>query len=264
MQYLAGSVWLLLPAVCHSPAVNHPALLSARATCSNRQPHRYRCRRLGDPAPSACRYDFSSCHSANAAASCPPRQGPRAGNLSRVRPHVVSAPHRGVELACGTCGVCALTVRSLPQGLIEGFTCAICSSLPSEPVTTHCGHSFCEGCFDSSCKQGTRKCPMCRESVSTESRYMQVLCRFGRSETMRSSSPRSTTSAVGGCQKKARGWVGGWACRCLSVLKCRGGWEHMGAHGTGSSSCPRGTVHYLRPATRHSLAHAVVVLAFVL
>lgn len=58
--------------------------------------------------------------------------------------------------------------------LLGGFECAICASVPDEPCTTQCGHSFCLSCLGESCASGTRRCPICRVSVGAITRYVET------------------------------------------------------------------------------------------
>nr|XP_060615412.1 zinc finger protein RFP-like isoform X1 [Anolis sagrei ordinatus] len=57
------------------------------------------------------------------------------------------------------------------RGLCEETTCPVCLEYYANPVTTHCGHSFCRGCVAPLCggPRGTFNCPQCRASVSPKS-----------------------------------------------------------------------------------------------
>jgi hypothetical protein len=46
--------------------------------------------------------------------------------------------------------------------LEELFTCPICYSVMNEPVTTICGHNFCQACINMS----GNECPICRKKLS--------------------------------------------------------------------------------------------------
>ncbi|KAI5614195.1 finTRIM family, member 67 [Silurus asotus] len=52
----------------------------------------------------------------------------------------------------------------------DQFICAVCLDLLREPVTIHCGHSFCKVCINSYWNQEDMKsiysCPQCRETFT--------------------------------------------------------------------------------------------------
>ncbi|KAM9827048.1 tripartite motif-containing protein 16-like [Neosynchiropus ocellatus] len=49
----------------------------------------------------------------------------------------------------------------------ESFTCSICLHILEDPVTLHCGHSFCKICVDGSWNdKNIYKCPHCRQTFT--------------------------------------------------------------------------------------------------
>ncbi|KAF9388785.1 E3 ubiquitin-protein ligase uhrf1 [Podila verticillata] len=54
----------------------------------------------------------------------------------------------------------------------EMFACSICSSKVQRPVTTHCTHTFCQGCLKGHIKNVGENCPTCRASI--EGRTLDV------------------------------------------------------------------------------------------
>jgi len=57
-------------------------------------------------------------------------------------------------------------VSQYRQLFSKSVDCPICSCLLCPPVTTSCGHSFCQNCFEQSMKHQP-KCPLCRETWLT-------------------------------------------------------------------------------------------------
>uniref|UniRef100_A0A3Q4HML9 RING-type domain-containing protein n=1 Tax=Neolamprologus brichardi TaxID=32507 RepID=A0A3Q4HML9_NEOBR len=58
---------------------------------------------------------------------------------------------------------------SLPAAFLseDQFTCSICLEVFNKPVTTPCGHSFCQTCISSYWDGNSTKmyqCPLCKES----------------------------------------------------------------------------------------------------
>ncbi|XP_051718077.1 tripartite motif-containing protein 16-like isoform X1 [Ctenopharyngodon idella] len=52
----------------------------------------------------------------------------------------------------------------------EQFNCSICLDLLKDPVTIHCGHSYCmsciTGCWDQDDQKGVYSCPQCRQTFT--------------------------------------------------------------------------------------------------
>ncbi|KAK3522485.1 hypothetical protein QTP86_015542 [Hemibagrus guttatus] len=59
---------------------------------------------------------------------------------------------------------------SVDQLSVDQFSCPVCLDLLKDPVTIHCGHSFCKvcinGCWDQEDKSGVYSCPQCRDTFT--------------------------------------------------------------------------------------------------
>ncbi|XP_057772888.1 uncharacterized protein LOC130992321 [Salvia miltiorrhiza] len=84
---------------------------------------------------------------------------------SRVEDEEVNAKSSGVSSS----------TPSIPclDRLREELSCAICLEICYEPSTTPCGHSFCKKCLSSAADRCGRKCPKCRQIIST-GKYCKV------------------------------------------------------------------------------------------
>ncbi|XP_055771056.1 tripartite motif-containing protein 16-like [Salvelinus fontinalis] len=66
------------------------------------------------------------------------------------------------------------------QGVLldqDQFCCSVCLDLLKEPVTIHCGHSYCrsciEGCWDQDVLKGVYSCPQCRHTFTPRPTLMK-------------------------------------------------------------------------------------------
>ncbi|XP_058247810.1 tripartite motif-containing protein 16-like [Hemibagrus wyckioides] len=59
---------------------------------------------------------------------------------------------------------------SVDQLSVDQFICPVCLDLLKDPVTIHCGHSFCKvcinGCWDQEDQSGVYSCPQCRDTFT--------------------------------------------------------------------------------------------------
>ncbi|XP_053542253.1 tripartite motif-containing protein 16 [Ictalurus punctatus] len=59
---------------------------------------------------------------------------------------------------------------SVDQLSVDQFSCPVCLDLLKDPVTIHCGHSFCKvcinDCWDQEEKSGVYRCPQCRDTFT--------------------------------------------------------------------------------------------------
>lgn len=53
---------------------------------------------------------------------------------------------------------------------IDDFSCILCLRLFYDPITTPCGHSFCQQCLERALDHNN-KCPLCKSSLSDVSFY---------------------------------------------------------------------------------------------
>eukprot|EP00316_Scyphosphaera_apsteinii_P020286 CAMPEP_0119319780 /NCGR_PEP_ID=MMETSP1333-20130426/50340_1 /TAXON_ID=418940 /ORGANISM="Scyphosphaera apsteinii, Strain RCC1455" /LENGTH=357 /DNA_ID=CAMNT_0007326275 /DNA_START=149 /DNA_END=1223 /DNA_ORIENTATION=+ len=81
---------------------------------------------------------------------------------------------QGVAFSAHSCGALQQAKRSVENIGAEGCSqgtetalekdlqCSICLELLIEPVSTHCGHSFCKGCYLQATDSKQPRCPYCR------------------------------------------------------------------------------------------------------
>ncbi|KAH8325525.1 hypothetical protein KR067_000725, partial [Drosophila pandora] len=50
----------------------------------------------------------------------------------------------------------------------KSYKCPICLQLPREPVSTICGHVFCDQCLNKALGPGVPSCPLCKSTVNRE------------------------------------------------------------------------------------------------
>ncbi|KAL5675726.1 hypothetical protein ACJX0J_011857, partial [Zea mays] len=58
--------------------------------------------------------------------------------------------------------------------LREELSCAICLDICFEPTTTPCGHSFCMRCLRHAAAKCGKRCPKCRQFISSSSKSCTV------------------------------------------------------------------------------------------
>ncbi|KAK3506551.1 hypothetical protein QTP70_009032 [Hemibagrus guttatus] len=89
---------------------------------------------------------------------------------------VSSRSFKTCKLRCGASMDRILFVQHIPQMLdldqlsVDQFSCPVCLDLLKDPVTIHCGHSFCKvcinGCWDQEDQSGVYSCPQCRDTFT--------------------------------------------------------------------------------------------------
>lgn len=76
-----------------------------------------------------------------------------------------------IKLTCTGCCPPA-DMASIPEPLRDSsslekhLSCSICMELFRNPVTTSCGHSFCQGCLNSHIKYLSTMCPLCKTHIN--------------------------------------------------------------------------------------------------
>ncbi|XP_028829355.1 E3 ubiquitin-protein ligase TRIM39-like [Denticeps clupeoides] len=64
----------------------------------------------------------------------------------------------------------------LPTDCIsQHLKCSICLDLLKDPVTTSCGHSFCEACLNQNNRENANECPLCKAHVNSGAKVNVVL-----------------------------------------------------------------------------------------
>ena len=89
--------------------------------------------------------------------------------LSDLTPNMAQIISRSVALPTHTMPA----ADSLLQKAVDCFDCPVCQGTASTPVTTSCGHSYCESCFHKTAGSGDRKCPSCRKSIQSLARRIK-------------------------------------------------------------------------------------------
>eukprot|EP00842_Homolaphlyctis_polyrhiza_P002601 jgi/Hompol1/3341/HPOL_003203-RA len=78
----------------------------------------------------------------------------------------------------------SLTFKAYIDTIVRVFECMICQDLvENTPVTTKCGHNFCQGCFvrcvkSSDIQSGDIPCPNCRSSIDRATPVNKVLAKI--------------------------------------------------------------------------------------
>ena len=95
-------------------------------------------------------------------------------------------------------------IKKQIKNYINQLMCSICQSILQNPITTSCGHNFCNVCFKALTEEKNVKCPNCRFNLEIKEKEKQNKINTKANRNLKEILNSFFECPYNGCQKKTK------------------------------------------------------------